>query len=85
MKTIGVIGAGSMGSGIAQIAASNGFNVVLYDNNPSALEKAIDKLNKILNRLVEKGRIDVEKKNSILSLIIAARILYIEFSNDIGL
>ncbi len=69
MKTIGVIGAGSMGSGIAQIAASNGFNVVLYDNNPSALEKAIDKLNKILNRLVEKGRIDVEKKNSILSLI----------------
>ena len=69
MKTVGVIGAGSMGSGIAQIAASNGFNVVLYDNNPSALEKAIDKLNKILNRLVEKGRIDVEKKNSILSLI----------------
>ena len=62
MKTVGVIGAGSMGSGIAQIAASNGFNVVLYDNNPSALEKAIDKLNKILNRLVEKGRIDVEKK-----------------------
>ena len=69
MKTVGVIGAGSMGSGIAQIAASNGFNVVLYDNNPSALEKAIDKLNKILNRLVEKGRIDVEKKNSIISLI----------------
>ena len=58
MKTIGVIGAGSMGSGIAQIAASNGCKVLLYDNNSSALDLALEKLKKILTRLVEKGRID---------------------------
>jgi 3-hydroxybutyryl-CoA dehydrogenase len=69
MKIVGVIGAGSMGSGIAQIAASNGCKVLLYDNNSSALDLALEKLKKILNRLVEKGRIDNEKMNSILSLI----------------
>ena len=69
MKTIGVIGAGSMGSGIAQIAASNGCKVLLYDNNSSALDLALEKLKKILTRLVEKGRIDNNKKEKILSLI----------------
>ncbi len=56
--TIGVLGSGSMGSGIAQVAATAGHKVVLYDNNPEALNKASQKLQKILNRLVEKGRID---------------------------
>ena len=69
MKTIGVIGAGSMGSGIAQIAASNGCKVLLYDNNSSALDLALEKLKKILTRLVEKGRIDNNKMEKILSLI----------------
>ena len=55
---IGVLGSGSMGSGIAQIAATAGHKVILCDNNPKALEKASNKLQKILNRLVEKGRID---------------------------
>ncbi len=47
-----------MGSGIAQVAATAGHKVVLYDNNPEALERASQQLLKILNRLVEKGRID---------------------------
>ncbi|MEZ4933519.1 MAG: 3-hydroxyacyl-CoA dehydrogenase NAD-binding domain-containing protein [Saprospiraceae bacterium] len=58
MLKIGVIGSGSMGSGIAQVAATAGHEVLLYDNNPTALERAQDKLQKILNRLVEKGRMD---------------------------
>lgn len=63
MKKIGVIGSGSMGSGIAQVAATAGHEVILYDNNPEALTKASAKLQKILNRLVEKGRInDAEAK-----------------------
>jgi len=63
MKKIGVIGSGSMGSGIAQVAATAGHEVMLYDNNPEALTKASAKLQKILNRLVEKGRItDAEAK-----------------------
>ena len=52
-----------MGSGIAQVAATAGHEVMLYDNNPEALTKASAKLQKILNRLVEKGRItDAEAK-----------------------
>ncbi len=47
-----------MGSGIAQVAATAGHDVLLYDTNPDALHLSGEKLQKILNRLVEKGRID---------------------------
>jgi len=55
---VGVIGSGSMGSGIAQVAATAGHEVYLCDTNPEALQNAKAKLQKILNRLVEKGRMD---------------------------
>ena len=55
---IGVLGSGSMGSGIAQVAATAGHEVYLFDNNQDALNRASQSLQKILNRLVEKGRID---------------------------
>ena len=69
MLKIGVIGSGSMGSGIAQIAATAGHDVLLYDNNPTALERAQVKLIKILNRLVEKGKIDDPTAKAILGRI----------------
>ncbi len=47
-----------MGSGIAQVAATAGHTVFLYDNNPAALQRSKDKLAKIMSRLVEKGRMD---------------------------
>jgi len=47
-----------MGSGIAQVAATAGHEVLLFDTNAAALQKSGEKLQKILNRLVEKGRID---------------------------
>lgn len=56
-KIIGVVGSGAMGSGIAQVAAVNGHNVILYDNNPVSLEKAKAGLNKILSSLQEKGKL----------------------------
>ena len=56
-QVVGVLGAGSMGSGIAQIAATQEHNVVLVDVNSKVLAKAKAGLEKILNRLVEKGRI----------------------------
>ncbi|MCL4145028.1 UNVERIFIED_CONTAM: hypothetical protein GTU68_062855 [Idotea baltica] len=60
---IGVIGAGAMGAGIAQVAASHGHEVYLYDTKPEALVRSRDKLQAILNRLVEKKRLtDVESK-----------------------
>lgn len=58
MKKIGVIGAGAMGSGIAQVAATAGHDVLIFDTNEAALIASRNKLQKILNRLVEKGRID---------------------------
>jgi 3-hydroxybutyryl-CoA dehydrogenase len=53
---VGVLGAGTMGAGIAQVAAQSGHNVVLIDVNQDALEKAKSSLTKIFNRLVEKGK-----------------------------
>ncbi|NRD21645.1 3-hydroxybutyryl-CoA dehydrogenase [Winogradskyella litoriviva] len=66
---IGIIGSGTMGSGIAQVAATSGCTVKLYDTNQAALDKAKANLEKILNRLIEKGRIDTEEKNRIQSNI----------------
>ena len=63
MEKIGIIGAGAMGSGIAQVAATTGHDVLIYDTKPEALIASRDKLLKILNRLVEKSRIsDAESK-----------------------
>jgi 3-hydroxybutyryl-CoA dehydrogenase len=60
--TVGIIGSGTMGSGIAQVAATAGCVVNLYDTNQMALDKAKASLDKILNRLIEKGRIDNNEK-----------------------
>ena len=68
-KNIGIIGAGSMGIGIAQIASAADCNVILFDINKSASEQAIKKLEKVLLRLIEKGKINTIKKDSILNNI----------------
>ena len=66
---VSVIGAGTMGSGIAQVAASNGCKVNLIDTFPNALENSQTKLQSILNRLVEKGKIEENEAKSILANI----------------
>ena len=53
---VGVIGAGAMGSGIAQVAAQAGHQVILIDQNEEALERSQTALAKVCSRLVEKGR-----------------------------
>ena len=58
-----------MGAGIAQVAATAGHEVYLCDKNPDALVKARDKLLKILNRLVEKGRMDDVQSKAIFGRI----------------
>lgn len=69
MIKVSIIGAGTMGSGIAQIAATKGHEVCLYDSFKGAIENAEKKLDKILNRLVEKEKISKEEKKNILSRI----------------
>lgn len=55
---VGVIGAGAMGSGIAQVAAMAGHRVVVFDTNEAALKKSEAALEKVLAKLEEKGKIE---------------------------
>ncbi|MAZ72164.1 MAG: 3-hydroxybutyryl-CoA dehydrogenase [Flavobacteriaceae bacterium] len=65
INKIGIIGAGTMGSGIAQVASTAGCTVKVFDLNQDALDTAKTSLEKIMSRLVEKGRINSEEKNRI--------------------
>jgi 3-hydroxybutyryl-CoA dehydrogenase len=64
MIQVGVLGAGSMGAGIAQVAAQSGHKVVLCDTNQAQLDLAKSKLAKVMGRLIEKGKITEEQSNS---------------------
>jgi 3-hydroxybutyryl-CoA dehydrogenase len=62
---VAVIGAGTMGSGIAQVAAQAGHKVVLYDTHKEAVDKALGGLRKTLDKLVEKGKFTAEQADGI--------------------
>lgn len=68
-KVVGVLGAGTMGAGIAQVAAQHGHKVVLVDVNPDALAKAKSNLDKVLVKLVEKTKISEIEKDQIFNRI----------------
>ena len=69
MKNIAVIGAGTMGNGIAHVFAQFGYNVNLIDISDKALEKGISKISKNLDRQVSKEIITDEDKIQILGRI----------------
>ena len=69
MKNVGIIGSGTMGIGIAQVAATSGCEVFLYDQNSAQTEKSLVSLKKILGRLVEKQKITEEKSEDIFNKI----------------
>ena len=69
IKNISVIGAGTMGNGIAHVFAQSGFAVNLVDVNPSQLQRALDTITKNLDRQVSKGSITEDQKKSTLSNI----------------
>ena len=66
---IGIIGAGAMGAGIAQVAATAGEEVMVFDTNSASLDKAGAKLNKLFDRLVEKEKYTREDADAILGRI----------------
>ena len=66
---VGVIGAGAMGAGIAQVAASAGHGVTLVDAAPGAGAAAVEKIGVSLNRLVEKGRLTPDDASKVLARI----------------
>ena len=69
INTICVCGAGTMGAGIAQTAAQNGFHTIVFDVNKKGLENAAINIEKDLQRLLDKGKIGPEEKDKILSNI----------------
>jgi 3-hydroxybutyryl-CoA dehydrogenase len=66
---IGVIGAGTMGAGIAQVAATAGHSTILHDTNSTVLKKAEDSLKATFVKLVEKGKYTVEQASEIIRRI----------------
>jgi len=69
IKTVGVVGAGQMGNGIAQVAAHAGFRVVMSDIADSFVQKGLATISKNLDRMVEKGKIPSQKRDEILGRI----------------
>jgi len=69
IKTIGVVGAGQMGNGIAQVAAQSGLQVVMSDIAESFVQKGLTAISKNLDRMVEKGKIPSQKKDEIMGRI----------------
>jgi 3-hydroxybutyryl-CoA dehydrogenase len=75
IKTVGVIGAGTMGNGIAQVFAQSGFTVRLHDAAAPAIDKALKTIDKSLAKFVEKGKLTAENRDATLGRLSAAHTL----------
>ena len=80
IRKIGVVGAGTMGLGIAQACATAGYEVVLNDIKPEFVDKALVRMAKILDKSVEKGKMDQETRDSILARV-SRSTDYTDFAN----
>ncbi len=69
IKTVGVVGAGTMGNGIAQVFAQSGFDVLLYDVAPAALDRAKATMEKSLAKFVEKGKMAAADREAALARV----------------
>ncbi len=69
LKTIGIVGAGQMGAGIAQVAACSGFSVVLCDLDQAAIDRGLSSIGNSLRRLVEKNKLTSEEAEDVVSRI----------------
>src|SRR5215210_2118355 len=72
IKVIGVIGAGTMGNGIAQAFAQSGFTVRLHDASAPAVDRALKTIDKSLAKFVEKGKMTAESRDAALGRLSAA-------------
>ncbi|HEX6513104.1 MAG TPA: 3-hydroxyacyl-CoA dehydrogenase NAD-binding domain-containing protein, partial [Chloroflexota bacterium] len=69
IKRIAVIGTGIMGNGIAQVAATAGYDVVMRSRNQATLDKAVDTIRNSLGRMVKSGRIEQDKADATVARI----------------
>lgn len=75
IRTFGVVGAGTMGNGIAQVAAQAGFDVLLVDVAPVALERGLAAIDRSLERLVAKGKLEAPARHAARARIRAGEAL----------
>ena len=75
IKTVGVIGAGTMGNGIAQVFAQSGFTVKVFDASPGAVERALKTIEKSTAKFVEKGKMSDADRTATLGRLSAAAAL----------
>lgn len=71
IQTVGVVGAGSMGSGIANLAASSGFKVILHDVETKYLENGLSRIESFMQKGVERGKVTEAQKAEVLERISA--------------
>ncbi|MGE3975402.1 MAG: 3-hydroxybutyryl-CoA dehydrogenase [Bdellovibrionales bacterium] len=76
IKTIGIVGAGQMGNGIAQVAASSGYQVIVSDVAQASLDKGKQIISSSCDRLIKKGTLTEEQKSNVLRAI--------QWSTDLG-
>jgi 3-hydroxybutyryl-CoA dehydrogenase len=76
IKSVGVVGAGTMGNGIAQVFASSGYDVIVHDIGRAQLERGISSIQKSLGKFVEKGKLTEEDREAAMRRI--------ETTNDLG-
>ncbi len=69
IKTFGVIGAGQMGNGIAQVAAMSGLNVIMNDIKEEFVRKGLNNIDKVLAKGVEKGKVKAEDRDAVMGRI----------------
>ena len=69
IQSVGVIGAGTMGNGIAQVCAVAGLDVVMVDINDAAVQRGLEQISKSLDRLVKKETLTIEAKDAALKRI----------------
>ncbi len=69
IKTFGVVGAGQMGNGIAQVAAMSGLNVIMSDIKEEFVQRGLQNIAKVLSRSVEKGKMSAQEKDAALGRI----------------
>jgi 3-hydroxybutyryl-CoA dehydrogenase len=83
LEHIAVIGAGTMGNGIAQVCATAGLRVTMIDVAPAALDQGLDTIRRSLAKLAEKGRLSAEQKDQALAAIAPAGELAAAASADL--
>jgi 3-hydroxybutyryl-CoA dehydrogenase len=69
VHTVGIIGAGQMGAGIAQVTAQAGIPVVMHDVSAEACKRGVDGIRKNLDRMIQRGRFKPEERDRVLEII----------------